>query len=133
MLLERLRWKNMKIIDANIILRYLLNDVEELSEKAEEIIENNDVFVPNEVIAEVVYVLEKVYKVERIEIYNYLTEFFEKQNISVPDKDVIFAALKLFSSKKLDFVDTILYAYAKVKDYEVFTFDKKLKKTIIQD
>lgn len=131
--LERLRWKSMKIIDANIILRYLLNDVEDLSEKAEEIIENNDVFVPNEVIAEVVYVLEKVYKVERIEIDNYLTEFFEKQNISVLDKKVLFAALKLFSSKKLDFVDTILYAYAKVKDYEIFTFDKKLKKTITED
>lgn len=131
--LERLRWKSMKIIDANIILRYLLNDVEDLSEKAEEIIENNDVFVPNEVIAEVVYVLEKVYKVERIEIDNYLTEFFEKQNISVLDKKVLFAAFKLFSSKKLDFVDTILYAYAKVKDYEIFTFDKKLKKTITED
>lgn len=131
--LERLRWKNMKIIDANIILRYLLNDVEDLAEEAEQIIENNDVFVPNEVIAEVVYVLEKVYKVERIEIDNYLTEFFEKQNISVPDKDVLFAALKLFSSKKLDFIDTILYGYAKVKDYEIFTFDKKLKKTITED
>lgn len=123
----------MKIIDANIILRYLLNDVEDLAEEAEQIIENNDVFVPNEVIAEVVYVLEKVYKVERIEIDNYLTEFFEKQNISVPDKDVLFAALKLFSSKKLDFIDTILYGYAKVKDYEIFTFDKKLKKTITED
>ena len=31
----------MKIVDANIILRYLLDDHEELSNKATEIIENN--------------------------------------------------------------------------------------------
>lgn len=36
----------MKIIDANIVLRYLLNDTEELAEKATEILENNEVFVP---------------------------------------------------------------------------------------
>ena len=39
-------WKDMKIADANIILRYLLNDHEMLSEKATAIIENNKVFLP---------------------------------------------------------------------------------------
>ncbi|TZE80838.1 type II toxin-antitoxin system VapC family toxin, partial [Calorimonas adulescens] len=48
----------MQIVDANIVLRYLLNDTEVLSEKAAQILENNEVFVPNEVIAEIVYVLE---------------------------------------------------------------------------
>ena len=45
----------MKIVDANIVLRYLLNDSDNLSEKAAEILENNMVFLPNEVIAEIVY------------------------------------------------------------------------------
>ncbi len=53
----------MKIVDANIILRYLLDDHEMLSEEAAAIIENNKVLLPNEVIAEIVYVLEKVYEV----------------------------------------------------------------------
>ncbi|MGI6406514.1 MAG: hypothetical protein ACOX2E_08705 [Syntrophaceticus sp.] len=38
----------MKIVDANIVLRYLLNDTEDLSEKAANLLENNEVFVPNE-------------------------------------------------------------------------------------
>ena len=58
----------MKIVDANIILRYLLNDTEELAIKATDILENNKVLVPNEVIAEIVYVLEKVYKVKNDEL-----------------------------------------------------------------
>ena len=41
----------MKIADANIILRYLLNDHVTLSEEATAIIENNKVLIPNEVIA----------------------------------------------------------------------------------
>jgi hypothetical protein len=42
---------------ANIILRYILNDHEELSEKAAEILENNEVTLKIEVAREVTYVL----------------------------------------------------------------------------
>jgi predicted nucleic-acid-binding protein len=76
----------MKIVDANIVLRYLLNDAKDLSEKASDILENNEVFVPNEVIAEIVYVLEKVYKVENWEISRALMELFDYGNLQVNDK-----------------------------------------------
>lgn len=58
----------MTIIDANVILRYLLNDHNELSSKATIMIETNEVLLPNEVIAEVVYVLQKVYLINNQEI-----------------------------------------------------------------
>lgn len=50
----------MVIVDTNIILRYLLQDNEELSKKAIEIIDNNKIFIPTEVIVEASYVLKKV-------------------------------------------------------------------------
>ena len=49
------------LIDANVILRYLLNDVEEMAKKSAEII-NAGAFTLPEVIAEVVYVLKSVYR-----------------------------------------------------------------------
>ncbi len=52
----------MKVVDANIILRYLLEDHPEMSIQAADILEKEEIFVPTEVIAEVVYVLEKVYR-----------------------------------------------------------------------
>lgn len=119
-------WKNMKIADANVILRYLLNDNEELSEKATIIIENNEVLLPNEVIAEIVYVLEKVYEVKNEEISETLLELFKYSNIVVNDIEVLEEAFLLFGKRQLDFVDTLLYAYNKVKGYEVYTFDNKL-------
>ena len=120
----------MKIIDANIILRYLLNDHDELSAKAATIIEDNEVLLPNKVIVEVVYVLEKVYNVKNEEICDTLLALFKYKNFTVDDFEVLKEALLLFSRRRIDFVDTLLYAYNKVKGYQVFTFDKKLKKLL---
>jgi predicted nucleic-acid-binding protein len=116
----------MKIADANVVLRYLLNDSEDLSEKAAEILENNVIFLPNEVIAEIVYVLEKVYKVERKYINSALMELFEYGNLEVGDIGLIAESLKVFASRNLDFVDTLLYVYHKLGKHKVYTFDKKL-------
>lgn len=120
----------MKIADANIVLRYLLNDTEELAKKATEILENNEVYIPNEIIAEIVYVLEKVYKVKNDEISNTLKDLFQYGNLKVIDLDVVEEALDIYGKKKFDFVDTLLYAYHKIKGYEIYTFDKKLNKLL---
>lgn len=120
----------MKIVDANIVLRYLLNDVEDLSEEAADLLENNEVLVLNEVIAEIVYVLEKVYKVEKREISSTLIQLFDYGNLHVNDREIIIEALKAYSELRLDFVDTILYAYHKVGNHKVYTFDKKLNKLL---
>jgi predicted nucleic-acid-binding protein len=122
----------MNIVDANIILRYLLNDVEELATRASGILENTFVYIPNEVLVEVVYVLEKVYKVERSAINNALNELTSYDNIEVIDKNLITTALNLYKSRKFDIVDTILFAYHKVSKHTVYTFDEKLEKCIAQ-
>lgn len=120
----------MEIVDANIILRYLLNDVPELTKAATNILKNNKIFVPNEVIAEVTYVLEKLYKVERKEIQDVLCEFIRNDNIIISDKEIIYEAFKIYTKIKIDFVDSILYAYKKCRNITVYTFDKKLLKIL---
>lgn len=50
-----------KLIDANVILRYLLEDHPQLSPEAKKVIESGAYTLP-EVLAEVVYVLKGVYK-----------------------------------------------------------------------
>ena len=106
--------------------RYLLNYHKELSDKATMIIEDNEILLPNEVIAEIVYVLDKVYRVKNDEISDILLELFCYRNIVVNDIEVLEEAFHLFGRRQLDFVDTLLYAYNKVKGYEVYTFNKKL-------
>ena len=35
-----------------------------------------------------------------------------------------------YANSKLDFVDSLLYSFVKIKKYDVFTFDKKLNAMI---
>jgi len=41
-------------------------------------------------------------------------------------------AFKVYGAGKLDFVDTILYAYSKVNKDEIYTFDKKLSQLLTE-
>ncbi|MCK8824321.1 PIN domain-containing protein [Fuchsiella alkaliacetigena] len=120
----------MKIIDANVILRYLLDDVEELADKASEIIEKDRVYILNEVLAEVIYVLEGVYELDRKEIKDVLFEFLGLETVVIEDKKLLFESLEKYLEIKLDFVDCLLYAYVKVNNRKVYTFDKKLNQEI---
>ena len=52
--------KNMVLIDANILLRYVLNDHADLSPKAKDVMLKNDILILSQVIAEVIYVLERL-------------------------------------------------------------------------
>lgn len=114
-------------VDTNIILRYLLDDIKEQANLAKNIIENKQIFIHNEIIAEVVYVLEKVYKVKRNLISEIIEVFINFDNITMYNKETIKFSLTVFSTSNLDFVDCLLCAYSKIENLEVITFDKKLK------
>lgn len=121
----------MEIVDANIILRYLLGDVPEFKTSVIEILDKeNNILILDEVIAEVVYVLQGVYKLERFEIYNALKLFLAKENLISRNPQVISLALKFYSEYKIDFVDSILLAYSTDKNNVVHTLDKKLNNLI---
>jgi len=115
-------------IDANIVLRFFMKDVLNQALEAKEVLENENVLLTNEVIAEIIYVLEKVYKKERNNIYYALYKLIIQPNIFNFDKQFVLKALEIYNSSNLDFVDCLLCAYSEVD--EIKTFDKKLLKCI---
>jgi len=118
----------MLYLDANVILRYLLQDSEEFIEQSKEYVENSTVYIKNEVLAEVVYVLNKTYQVPKNEVTNILKELISYSNIEVESKKVIILALDIFETKNIDFVDSLLCAYSKLLNFNVVSFDRKLNK-----
>ena len=78
-----------------------------------------------EIIAEVVYVLRGVYSIDRNVIKTSLLNFLSEVHTDKPD--VLKLGLETYSEQNLDFVDCILFAYNRVKGYEIKTFDKKLR------
>ena len=120
----------MPIIDANVILRYLLNDHPSMSEVAKETIISG-AQTTAEVLAEVVYVLKGVYQVDRSTIAETLESLI--QEISIPNKLVIAYACRLYGNTSLDFVDCILAGYHHMNGEEIVTFDQKLHKALVKN
>ena len=120
----------MTIVDANIILRYVLDDQEELSTKAAQILENNQVTLPIAVACEVVFVLQKVYEVERDKIQEALKGLVEEELVFLEKPELLLKVLDCYRETRFDFVDCLLWAYSQVDSEIVFTFDKKLDKYI---
>lgn len=112
------------MFDTNMILRYLLDDNQEMADTAEQYLDAGDVSVTIEVVAEVIYVLKGVYSLKHDKIVETVKDFIEL--VSCQEREVLFLALETFKKCNLDFVDCVLYAYHKLKNVEIATFDKKL-------
>lgn len=114
--------------DANIIVRYIINDDESMAAKADEAINSGVVCVLPEVFAEVTYVLTKVYQIDRISVADSMLELLDYVSTSVPI--IMENALEYYRETKLDFVDCILAAYRIIGSKEILSFDKKLNNFI---
>ena len=113
-----------------MILRFLLNDNQDMAKQVEELIDNNFVMVTSEVIAEVIYVMKSVYKIAKSDITQTLLEFVSLPTVTAEHLDVIEKGITLYAENNLDFVDCLLCAYNLQCGYEICTFDKKLNKLI---
>ncbi len=120
----------MRVIDANIILRIILRDDEELFERAKSFIYAGKCTILNEIAAEVVYVLSKVYKIDRCMLARAVLEILSVENIEPAEPKVLKTALKIYGENSLDFADCLLIAYRITYGYEICTFDKKLNKIL---
>lgn len=122
-----MQWqKNMQLLDANVILRYLLNDHAEMSLKARDCISSGNTYTKPEVISEVIYVLEKVYRINKNGICASIHSLLD--DISCTEKECILCAVDIYASVSLDFVDCLLIAYHRINNENIFSFDKKLNK-----
>ena len=120
----------MVIVDANAVLRTILDDNEAMVNEVKQLIRHTPVLIKNEVMAEIVYVLARVYNVSKPELCRCILNLLKTENICVESRDVMLCAINVFEKINIDFVDSLLYAYHCEGGAEIFTFDKKLKNLI---
>lgn len=124
----------MKLVDTNVILRFLVKDNTKMYQATKKLFERvvnlqEKLEVKLCVLFEVVYVLSGYYGRPRNEIKNILTVFCQSKGIHLRKKNVVFLALQLFDETKYDFVDCYLAAEIKLGNIkEIYTFDSDLKK-----
>lgn len=112
-----------KICDANVILRYLIQEDNTLYDMAKEEIAKNPI-VPFVVLSEIVYVLKGVYKVPREEIADTLIVLSDE--VKYEEDELAIKTLQNFKEYNLDFVDCYLLARNQTLKEKIVTFDKTL-------
>jgi len=120
----------MSLVDANIILRYLLNDIPEQSKVAKSVLTSGNVKILTQVVAEVIYVLSKIYKINRKEISENLFKIFSLDGVTVENEEIVVFSVAEYGNSKLDFVDELLYANSKIRGVMIKTFDGGLQEKL---
>lgn len=123
-----------EILDTNLVLRYLVGDVEGQRSEAEKIFREAEkgkrrILVKPLVIAEACFVLESVYKKNREEIASSMEVFLAQKWLRVEDRQVMLLLWKWYR-KNMHFVDSYLLASATIEKTGILTFDEKLKKKL---
>jgi uncharacterized protein len=115
-------------LDTNVVLRFLLGDVPEQVAASEKLISENNTYVTDVVVVEVVYVLERVIGVSRPNIVKLLKSFLGFGGV-VYNPYFLLDVLDLYlQKKKLSIVDCYAIAETKAYSNKIATFDKDLRK-----
>ena len=124
------------VIDTSLLVRYLTeddpakaNDVKRLLLKAAH--DEVRLLIPSVVIAELVWVLQSFYKLERREIVPLLNAILHTHGVEVSDKSVVSKAITLYRDSAMDFIDAWIVAFAEEAEVRfIYTFDRKHFKSI---
>ncbi len=125
--------KNTYVVDANVVLRYLLSDHPEHYQKAVQFMGQVklgvvEAFIPEGVLVECVYVLLKFYQVPRPEIALSLENILNYKGIINDNRSVLIEGLRLFQEKNVDIVDALVHTISKERNWHSFSLDKDLVK-----
>jgi len=117
-------------LDTNVLLRFLVQDDPEQARLSAEVIDrlSDDApgFVSCEVLVELVWVLERAYRLGRAEIAGALDGLLAATELQIEGADEVGPALELYRNDGFGFADLMIAAAARrAGATELVTFDRK--------
>lgn len=122
------------LLDANVVLRFVLGDPPKQAEAARRLFEGADrgertLHLPPLIVAECAYVLDSFYHLDRPDVAGALRRVVELPGVRAEERPVVLDALGRYERVKVDFADAYLAAKAAADPrFEVASFDKDFKK-----
>jgi predicted nucleic acid-binding protein len=118
-----------KVLDANIIIRFLIDDDKEKADAIEKLLRSDQILILTDVtISEIIWVLSSYYKEIKKEIVKKITALINLPSIKC-NKKLIVTALSFFEKYNIDWIDAYLAAYTKENDLkEIYSYDLDLDK-----
>jgi predicted nucleic-acid-binding protein len=123
----------MAAIDTNILVRILINDPQEATQTQiarQLLFQEKQVYVPQIVQVECVWVLERAYKVPKQKLIEILSSLYESPVFVLQHESLFASALEKFRESNVGFADCLILAESQTEKLELLTFDKKLGKII---
>lgn len=120
--------------DTNIFIRFFADDMPEQTKISKKILkglleDKYELYVCNLVFAEIVYVLESYYKLDKKDILEKMFAILKFKNLVVENKSIIIEALEIYNDKNIDFTDAYMACHArKAGCNRLFSFDKDFTK-----
>ena len=97
------------LVDTNVLVRHLTGDPPEMAAAATRFLaEADDLLVVDLVIAEVVYVLESFYRVERARVAELVRSIVAFDAIRVQDEGLILRSIEIYEEHRLDYAEAYL-------------------------
>jgi len=120
---------NRVLLDTNVVVRFLTRDNEEYFLKSvaifQEIEEGKiEAMLMDFIVAEIVYVLHRIYKHNKKEIATTLKKLLLYEHLYTENKLITFEALEIYAEKNIDFADAVLCAKQRLEGFEIISFDK---------
>ena len=122
-----------RLVDTNVVVRYLVQDHEKHSRAAGKLFDACDrgdliLVVLPVVLAECVFVLESFYGHPRADIASALARLISSPGVEISEVTVHLDALNRYKGTRVHFVDCLIAATAVAKHVSVSTFDQDFRK-----
>lgn len=119
-----------EFLDTNVILRHLLADNAEQSQRATKYLAGVErgetaVVITDTVVFEIVFTLEKVYHIEKSDIRNMLLPLLELPGVNLPGKKIYREVFDLYAELNIPFADAYHGVTARhLKSRRIVSFDR---------
>ena len=119
-----------KILDTNLIIRFLINDYPQQADKVEKILKDvsEELILTDVVVAEIIYVLQSNYKLSKEATVDKLYKLIQNSTL-ICHRELIFNTLFIYLNHNISFVDAYLLAFCEQENLEgIYSFDEGLDK-----
>lgn len=112
------------VIDTNIILRYLLGEKE--SKSIEKVFKGKDqLVIPDIVVAEVVWTLDRYYKWKRSKIVEFFVSMLASGNMEF-NQTLIFSTFETYLKSNVKYADAYIYQLMSQKKLKhIYSYDRE--------
>jgi predicted nucleic-acid-binding protein len=115
-------------VDTNILIRHLTGDPPGQAARATRFLaEADELLLADLIVAEVVYVLESFYEVERARVAELVRAIIAFDAVRVVDADLLLRAVEVYEIERLDFAEAYLVASAERTGVDsIASFDRSI-------